>query len=50
MSGGVSVDPALLLREQPMRVESYGKLHNHRAAAAPPKAGKGHDAWGWDVQ
>ena len=50
VSGGVSVDPALLLRQQPMRVESYGKLHNHRAAAAPPKAGKGHDAWWWDAQ
>jgi hypothetical protein len=50
VSGGVSVDPALLLRRQPMRVESYGKLHNRRAAAAPPKTVNGRGAWWWDAR
>jgi hypothetical protein len=49
VSGGVGVDPGLLLRQQPMRIESYGKLHNRRAAAAPPKAVQGRDAWWWDA-
>ena len=49
VSGGVSVDPGLLLRQRPMRVETYGKLHDRRAAAAPPKAVQGRDAWWWDA-
>jgi hypothetical protein len=50
VSGGVGVDPALLLRQQPIRVETYGRLHQRRAAAAPPKAAADRDAWWWDAK
>lgn len=48
VSGGVSVDTRALVQPQAVRVDDYGRLEAHHAAALPRESPADSDLWWWD--